>query len=79
MHAESHHPKKRRTGKATVLAMSRHGFAFYPVFFIMPAIWGLEGLEATMATADVITFSIALPFAIGMIRELSAREKGEIA
>ena len=66
----------RRTGKATLLAMSRHGFAFYPTLFILPAIWGLEGLEATMATADLITFSIALPFSIGMIRELSAREKG---
>ena len=69
----------RRTGRATILAMSRHGFAFYPTLFILPAIWGLEGLEATMATADVITFSIALPFAISIIRELSAREKGEIS
>ena len=69
----------RRTGRATLLAMSRHGFAFYPTLFILPAIWGLQGLEATMATADVITFSIALPFAIGMIRELSARERGEFA
>ena len=69
----------RRTGRATILAMSRHGFAFYPIFFLLPAIWGLEGLEATMATADVITFSIALPFAISIIRELSAREKGEIS
>ena len=69
----------RRTGKATLLAMSRHGFAFYPTLFILPAIWGLQGLEATMATADVLTFALALPFAIGMIRELSAREKGQFA
>ena len=67
----------RRTGKATLLAMTRNGIAFYPTLFILPAIWGLEGLEATMATADVLTFCLALPFAIGMIRELSAREKGE--
>ena len=66
----------RRTGRATLLAMSRHGFAFYPTLFILPYIWGLDGLEATMATADVITFSIALPFSIGMLRELSARERG---
>jgi hypothetical protein len=32
-----------------------------------------------MATADVLTFSLALPFAISMIRELSAREKGEFS
>jgi hypothetical protein len=58
--------------------MSRHGFAFYPTLFILPAIWGLEGLEATMATADVLTFALALPFAISIIRELSARERGVI-
>ena len=69
----------RRTGRATLLAMSRHGFAFYPTLFILPAIWGLEGLEATMATADVLTFALALPFAISIIRELSARERGEIS
>ena len=69
----------RRTGRATLLAMTRHGIAFYPTLFILPAIWGLQGLEATMATADLLTFSLALPFAISMIRELSAREKGEIA
>ena len=68
----------RRTGRATLLAMSRHGFAFYPTLFILPAIWGLEGLEATMATADVLTFALALPFAISIIRELSARERGVI-
>ena len=68
----------RRTGRATILAMSRHGFAFYPTLFILPAIWGLEGLEATMATADVLTFALALPFAISIIRELSARERGVI-
>ena len=69
----------RRTGKATVLAMTRNGLAFYPTLFILPAIWGLQGLEATMATADVLTFCLALPFAVGMIRELSARERGEFA
>ena len=69
----------RRTGRATLLAMTRHGIAFYPTLFILPAIWGLNGLEATMATADVLTFSLALPFAISMIRELSAREKGVFA
>ena len=69
----------RRTGKATVLAMTRNGLAFYPALFILPAIWGLQGLEATMATADVLTFCLALPFSISMIRELSARERGEFA
>ena len=69
----------RRTGRATLLAMMRHGIAFYPTLFILPAIWGLQGLEATMATADLLTFSLALPFAISMIRELSAREKGEFS
>jgi Na+-driven multidrug efflux pump len=66
----------RRTKKATLLAMSRHGYFFYPVFFIVPGIWGLEGLQATMAISDVLTFMVAFPFFISIIRELSAREKG---
>lgn len=63
----------RRTGRATLLAMSRHGFAFYPLLFTLPRIWGIEGLQATMAMADLLTFMLALPFAISVIRELTVR------
>ena len=61
------------TGKATLLAMCRQGICFLPAVFIAPYLWGLTGLEAAQAIADALTFLIALPFSIGIYRELSAK------
>lgn len=63
----------RRTGMATILAMGRQGIFFYPSILIAPRIWGLPGLQATLAIADLCTFILALPFAIKIIRELNHR------
>ena len=60
------------TGKATLLAMCRQGICFLPAVFIAPYLWGLTGLEAAQAI-DALTFLIALPFSIGIYRELSAK------
>ena len=64
-----------RTLPATILAMSRQGLFFSPAILIVPQIWGIRGLEATMAIADTCTFLLALPFVIGILNELSAKEK----
>lgn len=64
-----------RTLPATILAMSRQGLFFIPAILIVPQIWGIRGLEATMAIADTCTFLLALPFVIGILNELSAKEK----
>ena len=61
------------TGKATLLAMCRQGICFLPAVFIAPYLWGLTGLEAAQAIADALTFLIALPFSIGIYRELTAK------
>ncbi len=63
-----------RTLPATILAMSRQGLFFIPAILIVPKIAGIHGLEATMAIADFCTFILALPFAIGILRELSAKK-----
>lgn len=65
-----------RTGKATLLAMSRQGIFFLPAVILAPRIWGLAGLEATMAIADTGTFILSLPFAISIFKELNAKAKG---
>ncbi len=63
----------RRTMPATILAMSRQGIFFYPAILIMPRIWGIEGLMATLAVADTCTFILALPMCIAILRELRER------
>ena len=63
-----------RTLPATILAMSRQGIFFIPAIIIVPRLFGIHGLEATMAIADFCTFILALPFAINILKELSAKE-----
>ena len=63
-----------RTLPATILAMSRQGIFFIPAIIIVPRLFGIHGLEATMAIADFCTFILALPFAINIHKELSAKE-----
>ena len=60
------------TWQATFLSMCRQGICFLPAVFIAPWLWGLTGLEAAQALADVTTFFISLSFAIMITRRLSA-------
>lgn len=62
----------RRTVKATLLSASRQGIFFYPALLIAPRLWGLSGLQCTMAIADTCTFLLSLPFCIGILRELQS-------
>lgn len=62
-----------RTIPATVLAMGRQGLFFVPAVLILPRLYGVRGLEITMAVADALTFVLALPFAINIIKELRVR------
>ena len=63
------------TWQATFLSMCRQGICFLPAVFVAPWLWGLTGLEAAQAIADVMTFLISLPFALWIIRKLSLLEK----
>lgn len=63
------------TRQATFLALCRQGICFLPAVFIAPLVWGLTGLEAAQAIADLMTFLISLPFSISIIRELTSKEK----
>lgn len=63
----------RRTLPATLLSASRQGLFFYPALLIAPRLWGLQGLQCTMALADIGTFLLCVPFAVSILRELSRR------
>lgn len=63
----------RRTLPATLLSASRQGIFFYPALLVAPRLWGLQGLQCTMALADIGTFLLCVPFAVSILRELSRR------
>ncbi len=54
---------------ATVLASCRQGIFFVPLVFLLPALFGLDGIVAVQAGADLLTFLISIPFLLRFFRK----------
>ncbi|MCR4829806.1 MAG: MATE family efflux transporter [Bacteroidales bacterium] len=67
----------RMTFRSTLLSIGRQGLFFIPALLVMPQLWGLHGVEASQAVADVFTFLLSLPFAIWITRKLTRMAVGE--
>lgn len=64
-----------KSGKASLLAMARQGVFFLPAILILPRLMGVTGVEISQPIADVMTFILALPLGVSVIRELKAQAK----
>ena len=49
---------------ATILASCRQGIFFVPLVFLLPYFFGLDGILATQASADLLTCLVSIPFLI---------------
>ncbi|MBQ9545847.1 MAG: MATE family efflux transporter [Bacteroidales bacterium] len=58
------------TLRASILSSSRSGLMLIPSLCILPLFFGLAGVEVAQATADTLTFAMALPQAIWITRRL---------
>ena len=64
------------TARATLIALSRQGLTFAPTVLLLPLILSafgqtpLLGLELAQPVADILSFLIALPIGISMLRDL---------
>lgn len=63
---------------AIIQSLSRQGYCFIPLFFILSAIYGIMGLAAVQAAADLLSFVVSIPFAIHIVRFVSRAEKNEL-
>lgn len=59
--------------KASFLSSLRQGLFFIPCVFILPAIWGLTGVELIFPASDILTFLTSLPFAIHFLIALKKK------
>ncbi len=57
--------------RATILAMSRQGLFFIPLVLTLPAYMGLFGVQVSQPISDVISFMVAIPLQIGLLREMT--------
>lgn len=60
--------------RASFLAMSRQGLFFIPAVLLLPQFMGILGVEIAQALADVISFAVAIPLQISLLREMSQAE-----
>lgn len=61
--------------KATVLAISRQGLAFIPAVFVLGAIFKMSGVLWAQTIADILTFVLAVPLQISVLKEIDSLEK----
>ena len=62
-------------GKASqggLLNIARQGLFFIPIIFILPKIFGLNGIIFSQPLADILTFAVALSFALQFRKQLTA-------
>jgi len=61
---------------ATFLASCRQGIFFVPLVFLLPALFGLAGIESVQAAADLLTFLVSIPFLIFFFRKYLSHPDG---
>ncbi|MDD6189301.1 MAG: MATE family efflux transporter [Clostridiales bacterium] len=61
--------------QATVLASSRQGLFYIPLVFILPAVFGLTGVQMAQPMSDLCTFFVSIPFQIWFYRKVIAKQQ----
>ena len=56
--------------KASLVASARQGLFYIPLVLILPRIFGLDGLLISQAVSDILTFSVAVPLTVGVLRRM---------
>ena len=56
--------------KATVTASARNGIFFIPAILILPALFGITGVELAQSVADVLSAAVSLPLALTELKKM---------
>lgn len=68
--------------QALIMSTARQGYMFIPAILILPALWGVEGVAASQAAADILTLAVAAPLGVAafkLIDKKAAELKAEAA
>ena len=58
---------------ASFLAMARQGIMFIPLILVLPKIFGLTGVLVSQTFADILSFAVAVPIQLRVLKELKER------
>ncbi|MBO4359481.1 MAG: MATE family efflux transporter [Eubacteriaceae bacterium] len=60
---------------ALALSIARQGYTLYPMLFVLPRLFGVDGLAAAQAAADLLSLVVSIPLAIHAHALINAAEK----
>jgi Na+-driven multidrug efflux pump len=60
---------------ASILAAARQGIFLVPLLFILPACFGILGIQLASPLSDLCTFILAIPLAMHALREMKEEKK----
>ncbi len=63
-----------KAAKASFVAAARQGIFFIPLIYILPAFFGLLGVQMCQTWSDVCSFLLSVPLGISVLREMKAQE-----
>ncbi|MCD8122437.1 MAG: MATE family efflux transporter [Clostridiales bacterium] len=64
--------------KFSLLAnFARQGYMFYPALYVAPKLWGIYGVAATQAIADLLSAIVIIPLGIYALKVISRAEKAD--
>lgn len=66
-----------RAREASIIAVSRQGLFFIPTILTMPHILGITGVQFSQPISDILTFTIAVPIGLKVLRELKSLKQEE--
>lgn len=66
--------------QASIIAISRQGLFFLPAILLLPHVMGITGVQISQLVSDILSFSLAVPLGISILRELSSlHNKAELS
>ncbi len=63
-----------KAAKASLVAAARQGIFFIPLIWILPAFFGLLGVQMCQTWSDACSFLLSLPLGVSVLREMKAQE-----
>ncbi len=61
--------------KASIIAAARQGLFFLPLILTLPRIFGLTGIEICQMISDILTFILAVPLGISVLKEMKEEKE----
>ena len=59
--------------KAMIINLARQGYCFFPALWIAPTLFGINGVAATQAIADMISVIVVVPLGLGALRLINSK------